>query len=159
MHNRLLNYVLGNWQVNGIFLARSGLPYNVFVGADVANTGNLGWSQYERANLVGDPHLDRPDRDRWFNTSAFEVPALYTFGNLGRNRLRSAAYWNMDTSVFRNFPFGEGKRLEFRVEAFNVANTVIYGTPHNDMTDPDFGKVTWLANTPRILQFAARVVF
>ena len=103
--------------------------------------------------------MDRPDRDRWFNTSALEIPDLYTFGNLGRNRLRSAAFWNMDTSVFRNFPFGEGKRLEFRVEAFNVVNTVIYGTPHNDMTDPDFGKVTGTANTPRILQFAARLVF
>jgi hypothetical protein len=159
LSNRFLNYALGNWQVNSIFLARSGLPYNIFVNADVANTGNLGWLQYERANLVGDPHLDHPDRERWFDTGAFEIPALYTFGNLGRHRLRSAAYWNLDLSVFRTFPLGEGKRLELRVEAFNVVNTVIYGPPHNDMTDPDFGKVTGVANTPRILQFAARVVF
>ena len=39
LSNRFLNYALGNWQVNSIFLARSGLPYNIFVNADVANTG------------------------------------------------------------------------------------------------------------------------
>jgi hypothetical protein len=61
--NPVLNCLLGNWQVNGMFLARSGVPYNVFVAADVANTGNVGFSQYERANLAGDPHVDHPDRD------------------------------------------------------------------------------------------------
>src|SRR5205823_4613605 len=97
-HNRLLNYVLGNWQLNGIYLARSGMPYDVYVGRRCGQ-----YRQCVRsANLVGDPHLDHPDREKWFNTSAFEIPALYTFGNLGGNRLRSAAYWNMHTSVVRN---------------------------------------------------------
>jgi hypothetical protein len=121
LHNRILNYVLGKWQVNGLLLAHSGMPYNVFVGADIANTGNIGWSQYERANLVGDPHLWHPDRDRWFNAAAFQVPPLYTYGNLGRNRLRSAVFWNLDTSLFRQFPVAEAARLELRSEAFNVS--------------------------------------
>ena len=41
--NRVLNAVLEKLGLNGLFLARSGVPYNVFVGADVANTGNIGW--------------------------------------------------------------------------------------------------------------------
>src|SRR5258708_5751655 len=55
--NGVLDYILGNWQINNIFTARSGVPFNVYWGAsDLANTGNVSWAQYDRANLVGDPH-------------------------------------------------------------------------------------------------------
>ena len=56
-HNKALDYVVGNWQINSIFTARSGTPYQVYVSGDVANTGNVGWNQYERANLVVEPIL------------------------------------------------------------------------------------------------------
>src|SRR5205814_195589 len=66
--SKALDYVLGNWQVNSIFTARSGQVYNVFVGGDVANTGNVGWTQYERANLVGDPSaISNRTWDRYIN--------------------------------------------------------------------------------------------
>src|SRR5439155_23275191 len=70
--NRAVDYVLGNWQVNTIFVARSGQVYNVYVGSDVANTGNVGWTQYERANLVGDAGKV-PDKswNHYINTAAF----------------------------------------------------------------------------------------
>ena len=55
--NGVLDYIVGNWQINNIFTARSGVPFNVFYGAsDLANTGNVSWAQYDRANLVGDPN-------------------------------------------------------------------------------------------------------
>src|SRR6185369_14147507 len=140
-------------------LARTGQPYNVFVGADVANTGNVGWTQYERANLVGDPHLDHPTWNEAINRAAFQIPAQYTFGNLGRNRLRTPGFWNLDTSLFRSFPVKEALRLELRFEAFNLLNTVIYGTPVNDMADTNnFGKVLNTANSPRQLQFGAKII-
>ncbi len=52
--NRIADYVIGNWQVNGILSARSGQNFNVTAGGDIANTGNA--STYERANLVGNPY-------------------------------------------------------------------------------------------------------
>jgi hypothetical protein len=158
--NGVLDYVLGNWQINNIFLARSGAPYNVYVSGDVANTGNVGWAQYERANLVGDPHLDNPTWDAGFNKSAFQIPAQYTFGNLGRNRMRSPGFWNLDTSLFRAFPIGERLKFEFRAEAFNIFNTVIYGQPVNDMADTaNFGKVLSTANNPRQLQLGGKIIW
>lgn len=159
-NNGVLDYVLGNWQFNNVFLARSGLPYNVYVSGDVANTGNVGWAQYERANLVGDPHLDHPTWNEAINTAAFQIPAQYTFGNLGRDRMRSPGFWNLDTSLFRAFPIREGLKLEFRAEAFNIFNTVIYGQPQNDMADTaNFGKVLSTANSPRQLQLGAKIIW
>jgi hypothetical protein len=167
--NAVLDYILGNWQINNIFTARSGVPFNVFYGAsDLANTGNVSWAQYDRANLVGDPHSGScPNGSSVgsvnciFNTSAFAVPAQYTFGNSGRDAFRAPSFWNLDTSIFRQFPFwGEGRRIEFRAEAFNIFNTVIYGTPGSDISNlSSFGKANSTANSPRQLQLGAKVIF
>jgi hypothetical protein len=161
-NNNFLDYALGNWQFNTIFLARSGLPYQVYVSGDVANTGNVGWNQYERANLVGgqDPYVSNVTRETGLNRAAFAIPDIYTFGNLGRDRLRTVPFWNLDFSIFRQFPFLETRRVEFRAEAFNVLNTVIYGQPNADMADTaNFGKIISTANTARTLQLGAKIIF
>ena len=125
------------------------------VAADVANTGNL----FVRANLVGDPNISNPSREEWFNPAAFAVPAEYTFGNLGRDRFCSDPFWNVDLSIFRQFPIREAMRLEFRAEAFNVFNTVVYAAPDSDLTSPTFGQVFSTANNPRVLQLGAKFIF
>jgi hypothetical protein len=74
--------------------------------------------------------------------------------------LRTPGFWNLDTSLFRAFPIREWMKLEFRFEAFNIFNTVIYGQPVNDMADTaNFGKVLSTANSPRQLQFGAKVIW
>jgi hypothetical protein len=168
-NNRVLDYVIGNWQINNIFTARSGVPFNVYYGAsDLANTGNVSWAQYDRANLVGDPHSGSCPNGSpvgsvncIFNTSAFAVPAQYAFGNSGRDAFRSPSFWNLDTSIFRQFPvWGEGRRIEFRAEAFNIFNTVILGTPGNDISNlSSFGKANNTANSSRQLQLGAKIIF
>jgi hypothetical protein len=168
--NTVLDYVVGNWQVNNIFSARSGTPYNVYYGAsDLAGTGNVAWAQYERANLVGDPNSGScPSGAKvgsvscYFNTSAFAVPAQGTFGTSGRDAFRSAPYWDVDLSIFRQFPLGESRRFEFRAEAFNLFNHVVFDKPGNDISNASsFGKVTAVApgTTARQLQFGAKIIF
>ena len=159
--SKTADYILGNWQINGIFIGRSGVPYHVYVNGDVANTGNAGWAQYERANLVGDPNaISNRTWDQYINTAAFQIPDRYTYGNLGRHRLRTDPYWQLDASIFRAFPLTERFRLEFRVEAFNAFNTVIYGQPNNDMADPaNFGRMTSTANRSRQLQLGAKLLW
>jgi hypothetical protein len=137
--NKVMDYIIGGWQVNTIVQAHSGLPYNITADGDIANTGDTG---YERAELVGNPNLSNRSAQEWFNTAAFAIPATYTYGNSGRNILRGPAFWNMDASLFRRFPFMEGKAFEFRAEAFNMPNTVILGQPGNDLTGANFGVIT-----------------
>jgi hypothetical protein len=160
-NNAVADYILGNWQINTIFQARSGSVYNIYVSGDVANTGNVGWTQYERANIVGDiNNISNRTWSRYINTDAVQIPAQYTFGNGGRDRFRADPFWNLDTSLFRAFPIREGLRLEFRAEAFNLLNTVIYNIPSNDMADAaNFGRMTSTANNPRQLQLGGKIIW
>jgi hypothetical protein len=158
--HRALDYALGNWQVNTITSLHSGLPFTLGVSGDIANTGNSNNAGfYERLNLVGDPHLSNPSPALWFNTAAFAVPAAFTFGNMGRNTLRSDWTKNIDFSLFRVFPIRERTRIEFRAEAFNATNTPVWGTPVVNYSNPNFGHVTNIANTPRQLQLAMKLYF
>jgi hypothetical protein len=169
--NHAVDYIIGNWQLNGIFAVRSGQRYSVtYNDGDRAGTGNVGWAGYEQANLVGDPNSGSCQgggavhtQSCWINTSAFAAPALGTFGNLRPDPFHSQRYWNVDLSVFRGFPvWGEERKLEFRAEAFNLFNTVIFGPPNSDISNlSNFGAVTSRANgnAARVLQFGLRFIF
>ncbi len=151
-----VNYIAGGWQFNTIVIARSGQPFNITVPGDLANTGNTG---YLRANLVGDPNISNPTSAAWFNKAAFAAPAVYTFGNLGRYAMRTSTFSNVDLSIFRQFKILEKRALEFRAEAFNLPNTVVMGTPNGNALDPNFGRVTGVANQPRSLQLGLKLIF
>jgi hypothetical protein len=156
--NRFTDFVLGGWQVNFIFTARSGQPFTINAAGDIANVGN--GSTYERANLVGDPSLENPSASEWFNTAAFAVPASGTYGNSSRNMLRTQRLWNLDTSVFRTFPIYHEMNLTFRAESFNVANHPTLGTPGTTITSPsNFGVITSVVGNQRLMQFAAKINF
>src|SRR5690606_7946460 len=73
--------LISDWTVNGILTLSSGRPFTI--GANNA-TGTGAGSNF-RANCVGDPLPDgfNQTRDAWFDTSAFEQPAAFTFGNCG----------------------------------------------------------------------------
>jgi hypothetical protein len=153
-----LDYIIGDWQENNIFSASSGLPYGVTISSDIANTGNGG--DYEPLNRIGNPHLSHSTPGEWFNRSAFAVPAGYTYGNAGRNSLRTEAQWDLDSSVFRNFPIGGERNFQFRAEAFNLANHAVFGYPAANYNDgATFGTVDTTFNNPRELQFAVKFSF
>jgi hypothetical protein len=157
--NKVADYVVGNWQLNNFFTARSGLPYTPTISSDIANTGNVGWSGYEHANIVGDPHKNVPKGDG-FNPAAYAAPAQYTYGTAGRNSLRSAHLINMDASIFRQFPIGGDRRFEFRLETFNLFNHPTLGRPNADLNNgSSFGTVNSTASTERQLQLGGKLIF
>ncbi|MBI3683912.1 MAG: TonB-dependent receptor [Acidobacteria bacterium] len=153
--NRFADYVLGNWQVNGVSDIRSGVPVNVTVAGDIANTGNVG---YMRPNLIGNWRVDNPAPTRWFDRTAFAAPAPFTFGNVGRNVLRADGVHRLDLSLFRNIPISERISGQLRVEAYNVFNVVTYNAPVAEFTNVNFGRVL-SAMGARSLQIGARVYF
>jgi hypothetical protein len=155
------NYIIGNWQLNGIVTLTSGLPYNVFISSDIPNVGNFApWSGNVRANRVGDPNLSNPGIGEWFNTAAFAPPAPFTFGDSGRNSLRANWFKNLDLSLFKDFPFNEKRSLQFRAEAFNITNTPTWGIPVNDLNNPQkLGSITSTRSTERQLQLSLKLYF
>lgn len=154
--NGVLDSVLGNWQINNIFTAHSGIPFTPVISNDIANTGNSG---YEHLNLVGNPSGPKKPSE-WFNRAAYAVPPGYTYGTAPRDSLRSAGSWNLDSSLFRLVPIGGGRQFEFRFEAFNVFNHPTLGVPDTQYNDgPLFDTINSTASTSRELQLALKFIF
>lgn len=153
--SNVVNQIIGDWQINGIVTLHSGLPFTLLTAGDIANTGNAG--SYERLNKIGNLSLPNKGATEWFNTSAVAVPAQYTFGNIGRNSLRSQAFRNADFSIFRSFPIRGEKGLEFRAEIFNATNTPTWAAPKNNISQAHFGQVTSTFSTSRQIQLALKL--
>jgi len=160
--NPIVNAVIGGWNLNGILSFNSGTAFDAGSGKDRAQTGNYNYGNgygYERANLVGSPYPSSKSPAEWINVSSFQLPALNTFGNLGRDSLRSDWYKNLDLSIFRQFPITERFRMEFRFETFNLTNTPTWAVPVTSLESQNFGAVTSTASTARQLQFGLKLYF
>jgi len=150
------SWILGNWQVNWMLLARSGQPFTPTVGGDPANLGHTG---YARPNIVGDPELSNPTVDRWFDATAFAIP-VNEFGNAGRNILRAPGFWTVDLGVMRNVRLGPDRVLQLRIESFNVFNHINLGNPAIAIDNPaTVGTITSMSGRPRQVQFGFRFTF
>ena len=154
--------MLGGWQINSIFEARTGLPVNVIVnGLDRINPGL-------RPNMTKDATLSGGERTlaRYFDPSAFCKPSATCLpndpdgiGDAPRNPLRGPGYINTDFSLFKEFALTEIKKLHLRVEAFNLLNTPHFGNPGGDLNDKgSFGEIR-SATGARELQFALKFLF
>jgi hypothetical protein len=153
--NPVVNGILGGWEVAGILSDRSGLPFTPVISGDRANTGVGG----QRPNRLADGSLDNPTVSQWFNVSAFATPALYTYGNSGRNILRSDGLVTVDFTLKKNFVISEAKRFEFRAEAFNIANHPTFSTPNATIGTAAAGTITSTLNAGRTLQGALKFYF
>jgi hypothetical protein len=135
---------------------QTGLPFTP--GLANPNTNGAGGS---RPDVVGDPELPSSERSlsRWFNVAAFARPTEIRFGNLGRNTMSGPGRVNFDASLFKNFPFLETRRVQFRAEAFNVFNTPQFGQPNASIGSPNAGTITSTVGNPRQIQLALRIEF
>jgi hypothetical protein len=150
-----LGKLIGGWQVGGITILRTGTPFGVSFSAT-----QPGW-RGGRADLVRDPKLPQSERsrDRWFDPSAYAVPAPFTYGNSARNMLFGPGAMEFDVSLLKNTAIRERWSLQLRAEFFNLANHANLGNPSTNISVPaTVGKITG-ASGSRQIQFAAKVLF
>ncbi|MFQ5931048.1 MAG: TonB-dependent receptor domain-containing protein [Nitrospiraceae bacterium] len=121
--------LLGGWQLTGVTIMRTGLPFTVGLGFDNANVGNA--PHNARPNRIASGELPSSERsvDRWFDMTAFEAPPAFVFGSSGRNILDGPGSVNFDLGVTRTFDFTEQMKLQFRAEFFNAFNTPQFDHP------------------------------
>lgn len=154
-----IRHTLGGWHTNAIVTLESGSPFSIVSGRDNSQSG----VNRDRADQAGDPELDsgRPRAElvaRYFNTDAFAVNAPGTFGNSGRNILRSPGFANVDFGLVKNVRVLRGHTLQFRTEFFNLFNRVNLGNPVNSVSAPNFGQII-SAGSPRVIQLALKYSF
>jgi len=93
--------------------------------------------------VIGDPGSGcSKDQYRQFNTAAFQGPTYNSIGNeSGTNLLTGCADHTLDLAVQRNIRISGSRSLQFRVDAFNVLNTVVFNArasaiQYNNPADP-----------------------
>jgi Carboxypeptidase regulatory-like domain len=149
-----LKAFISDWELAAIVTKRSGFWFPVTSGRDNSLTG-IG---ADRPDIVGNPKLDKPTLDQWFNTSAFVANKPGQFGNAARNPLEGPGAFNMDIALMRRIRITERHSVQIRAEAFNVLNHPTFGNPRSSLTDTNFGRIL-SANDPRIMQFALKYAF
>lgn len=163
LSNPVTRQVLNGWEVSGMIRSQSGMPITITSNGDLFGA-NLG-KQYP--NVSGNPYGS--SIAQWLNPAAFTRPADGQWGTLGRNTLRLPHLTNVDTSLMKNFDFGEKAKLTFRAECFNLFNhTQVWGintgfggdNPGSGISanNANFGQPSSFRDA-RILQLALRFAF
>jgi hypothetical protein len=151
---RALDYVVGGWAVEGIARFQTGAPVNVTIGQDRANIG----SSTQRPDVIRNPNNGPRTPEQWFDTGAFQMPAVYTFGSAVAFLVDSDGRHNFDLSLAKNFSIVENHALSLRGEFFNLTNSVSMGDPSGSLTSASFGRVS-SATAARQIQLGLRYSF
>ena len=183
----IVNTLLGGWHLTSNFNAASGIPLRVRCPGNEITS---------RCNLVGPLSYGKGDKQQrtaqWIDPSAFAPPfgtdqhfwanydptddRAWQFGSAGvrLTGLRSPGYWNVDSSLSKQFHFSEQKYVEFRWEVFNTLNHQNLGLPNTGFCLPalpdgttdrvhqagcTFGRVTNIQTDPRAMEFALKLFF
>lgn len=148
-----------DWQLAGIVTLQTGQPFTVALlpTIDNSNTGFsfLGFAAGadDRPNLVDDPGVADPTANAWFNTAAFVMPSFGSFGTAGRNILDAPGFKNLNLALLRTVPIGGDARLQVRIEAFNLLNTINLHLPDSFFGSPTFGQILSAGAPRRQLSF------
>jgi hypothetical protein len=96
--------------------------------------------------------------NRWFNTAAFSLPAVFTFGSNPRNSVIGPRFVNLDTSVQKDWALWESINLQFRVDAYDTLNHPNFTLPGRIFGASNFAVIS-SALDPREMQLALKVLF
>jgi hypothetical protein len=143
------DYLLGGWQLSGIYTYTSGAPLifssAVTAPASVRMIGEVGTGSY------------------WFDTTGFAAQPAYTRRSNPwyYDGLLGPGFKNLDLSLSKRFDITERMRVTIRLDTSNTFNGMNWATPQMTVTASDFGKTnTQLTGYyGRQLQYSARFEF
>jgi hypothetical protein len=151
----LAEHIIGGWQIQGIYEGQSGAP--------------LGFGN---AIFNGDLHnimlpVGERKAERWFNTQAgFELDSRKQLLNNVRrfptrfSGIRSDGFNVADLSLFKNFRINERWKAQFRAEANNAFNHVLFANPNTTPSSSAFGTITAeKGHGPRRIDLAIKLIF
>ncbi len=157
--------LLGGWQMSGVWVLHSGLPFTVYTSAPfqpvynssgqvIGNKGgdyNADGYNYDVPNVPSfGSSIGGQSRQKYlkglFPASAFPAPALGKEGDLGRNTYNQPGFDNFNftfAKVFTTgFLFGDKLHMEMRAEAFNLFNRPNLTGVDSDLSSSLFGHST-----------------
>jgi hypothetical protein len=183
------NKLVGGWSVNWIATLQGGQP--ITLNCPTSTTSGTGC--YDLVVKGQDPklglHTDGNGKLSWFgNPVAFNQPCV--LGGSGPTgcvpltglaalggppaQIPGPGFHRLDFSVFKDIPFGERVRLQFRAEMFNILNHPNFNAPgfggngvvaisgstnYTSSTFGEIGSTRDAPNDPRQIQFALKLYY
>jgi hypothetical protein len=150
------------WNINGILQLSTGLPFTPSLATAVANTGTS-----SRPDRIASGYLSDRTPNRWFDPTAFTTPALYKFGNAGRNILNGPGTHQLDVNLAKTtyISADKGRYVQLRMETFNVFNSPQFNNPATAIgsatvaTISSAGDVANFTRTSRQIQLGLKFYF
>ncbi len=168
--NRVVDGIVGGWNISTIVTLQSGQPLPIGLSQPRLADGNQrpnvvcpqvssGISYHQAAvnglNGTGNPSV--------FNAACFADPGDQVPGNAPRyfSNLRGDGIHNADMTFMKEFKIHESMLLQLRMDFFNFTNTERFAFPDLGVGSATFGQVTSSApgSTPRHSQFGLRFQF
>lgn len=158
---KIVDYILGGWRLTDTTRYYSGrllqfANYNPLTGSPSG----------VRLTVTGNPVLENPTNDRWFDTSVFSAVNETTQRQIRTfpvtfPGLVGPSTFQTDATLSKSFTIREGMRLEARLEVYNVLNNINWDNPNVTFGNANFGKVIAKrgAYVGREVQYGLRFVF
>lgn len=165
--NKLLNGIVGGWQLAGLGRWTSGLPFStpvasgtvtaVVINSFAVPTGQI--SIHKKANVLKFTSNGQPV------DPAKGIGVRYPLtGEVGpRNNYRGDGYFGIDSGLHKSWSIRERHQIAFAWEVFNISNAVRFDTNpatfQNMFNQGNFGTYGATLTQPRIQQLSLRYAF
>ncbi len=146
----VLRETVGGWSFAGLMILESGFALSP--GLSTSSNGSA-----TRPDALGSERKVGKLQE-WFDTSRYAQAPYGFYGNASNGSIRGPAEFTGNTALYKTFSIKEKADIQFRAEAFNVANHPNWAAVSTGYGAGNFGAVT-SALDPRILEFALRVTF
>ncbi len=180
--NRIVDGVLGGWELGSLYVYQTGTPWGI------PGSNNYLSSAYVKPHIQKDdgfirlvaPCVEQYQEDNAGNYSIKQLPFDYdgtcaqpnfmqvpSFGettNTVYSGIRIPRSQQFDTNLSKNFSLWERVTLQTRLEAFNVLNHPLWSeNPDNTTNDSTFGLIekgpSGQSNLPRQVQLSAKITW
>jgi Carboxypeptidase regulatory-like domain/TonB-dependent Receptor Plug Domain len=191
--NTFVKLAARGWQVSGIFRASDGAPFTPTWGTSGNVTGSFGSTNNGFVDRIPDCKTINPQNTvHYVNVDCFTLPqapdqafwnancdpllagstpevfptCVNLRGTARRNSLVGPGMLNLDFSAFKNTYVTEKLNVQFRVEAYNIANRSNFLPPSStDLFSSTgavvgtYGRITSESTTAREIQFGVKLIF
>jgi hypothetical protein len=151
--SRLLQTAAGGWTVAGKLIYRTGLPFSITDSSlaavvDPALTAPL-LASYSGSGSVSRncsaANVDTP----CFSASSFIAAGQETnFGNVARNSFYGPHFFDMDTSLYKDFVVFERFKFRIGATALNIFNHPSFGNPGQNVAGGGLGLISGTQSQP-----------
>lgn len=170
-NQRAVRWLAGGWALSWIASYTSGSPLEITSSACTAVGQSTCFPNYApgftgpvRIN-GGWGHNVTPANAgsvQFINPNAFSTPTAAQIGDVSRTapyNLFGPGGYDIDAGIRRTFPITRRTNFVFSAEAFNVTNTVTFGSPNTNVSSSNFGTISSQSNSSRDWQFSGKVNF